>query len=235
MIGPNDEFSASPADPPPKGRDLVVMTHGIASTRFFLTPLALRLRRAGFGVRLYGYPSLWWSNRTFGRRFASLLRRLGDRCDQLHVVGHSMGGIVARCALEEELPPNLGRVVQIAPPNQGSHMATRIGHYHGHALWDAVVVPPHRLIAPTLSELRDTPDSFVRQLGPPPPGVEVGVVTASHDRVLHPEQTHLPGAADEVTIESWHTGVLWKRETADQVARFLRTGAFTSTGNPTPA
>lgn len=235
MIGPADDFAASTPDSSPRGREMVVMTHGIASTRFFLTPLALRLRRAGFGVKLYGYPSLWWSNRTFGRSFAALLRRLGDRCDRLHVVGHSMGGIVARCALEEELPPNLGRVVQIAPPNQGSHMATRIGHYHGHPLWDAVVVAPHRLIAPTLDELRDTPDSFVRQLGPPPPGVEVGVVTASHDNVLHPEQTHLPGAADEVTVTGWHTGILWKRDTATQVASFLRTGAFAPAGAPTPA
>lgn len=213
-----------------RGRELVVMTHGIASTRFFLAPLALRLRHAGFAIRLHGYPSLWWSNRSFGKRLAERLRRVAPRYERVHLVVHSMGGIVARCALQETTPENLGRVVQIAPPNQGSHVATRIGHYHGKPLWDTLVVAPHRLIAPTLDELRDTPDSFVNQLGPAPQGVEIGVLAASHDNVLHPHQTHLDGQADHATVSGWHTAVLWKRETADHVIRFLRTGGFQAAG-----
>ncbi|MEO0530475.1 MAG: hypothetical protein AAF266_07820 [Planctomycetota bacterium] len=223
MIGPADETAVSTTG---SGRELVVLTHGIASTRFFLAPMAGWLRQAGYATRLYGYPSLWWSNATFGKRFASFLHRVAPKYDRVHLVVHSMGGIMTRCALTEERPANLGRVVQIAPPNQGSHMATRIGHYHGHALWDALVVAPHRLIAPTLDELRDTPDSFVRNLGPPPEGVEIGVLAASHDNVLHPEQTHLEGQADHHTVEGWHTAILWKKETADRVVDFLRTGRF---------
>lgn len=223
MIGPADETADSNTAP---GRELVVLTHGIASTRFFLAPMASRLRQAGFATRLYGYPSLWWSNATFGKRFAAFLRRVAPKYDRVHLVVHSMGGIMTRCALREELPPNLGRIVQIAPPNQGSHMATRIGHYHGHAWWDTFVVAPHRLIAPSLIELRDTPDSFVRSLGPAPEGIEIGILAASHDKVLHPEQTHLEGQADHCTVEGWHTAILWKKETADRAAQFLKTGSF---------
>lgn len=225
MIRPLQNTEGPPESPGPP-RELVVLTHGIASTRLFLVPLAARLRRAGYATRLYGYPSIWWSNRDFGKTLARFLRRVGPSYDRVHLVVHSMGGIVTRCALKEELPPNLGRVVQIAPPNQGSHMATRIGHYHGHRLWDALVVAPHLMIAPTLSELRDTPDSFVRSLGPAPEGVEIGVLAASNDRVLYPEQTHLEGQADHATVEGWHTGVLWRRETAERVVRFLQTGSF---------
>lgn len=210
------------------GRELVVMTHGIASTRLFLAPMATRLRVAGYRVWLHGYPSLWWSNREFGKSFAAMLRRVAPRYDKVHLVVHSMGGIVARCALEEELPTNFGRVVQIAPPNRGSHAATRLAVDGASLAWNRLVVQPHRLVAPTLLELTDLPDSFVNRLGPAPPGVEVGVIAASHDNVLFPEQTHLEGQTDHVTVSGWHTGILWKRETAEMAVRFLRTGSFSS-------
>ncbi len=70
---------------------MVVMTHGIASTRFFLLPLAARLRGAGFAVRLYGYPSLWWSNETFGKRLADVhvYCALHDRVEHLGGTPHA--------------------------------------------------------------------------------------------------------------------------------------------------
>ncbi len=232
MIGPADQTAAATAAEPDTGRELVVMTHGIASTRWLLAPLAARLRKAGFSTRLHGYPSVWWSNQTFGQRLAGLLRRVAPRYDRVHLVVHSMGGIVARCALKEELPENFGRVVQIAPPNRGSHMATRLtvdaeGGWRRHA-WNQFVVKPHRGLSPTLVELRDTPDSFVNKLGPAPDGIDVGVLAARHDNVLHPEQTHLDGQADHRTIDSWHTGILWHRDTAEMTANFLRSGCFES-------
>ncbi len=216
----------TPTPAPPSTRELVVLTHGIASTRLLLFPLAARLRAAGFATRLTGYPSLWWSNETFGKRLAALLRRVAPSYDRVHLVVHSMGGIVARCALREELPPNFGRVVQIAPPNRGSHVATRLTVECGNAAWDHFVVRPHRFLAPTLRELIDAPDSFVNRLGPVPAGIEVGVITASNDRVVRAGNTLLEGAADHCTVTGWHTGVLWTKETAELTARFLRTGSF---------
>lgn len=207
-------------------RELVFMTHGIASTRFLLAPLAVRLNRAGFATRLYGYPSVWWSNRDHGKKLAERLTRIAPKYDRVHLVVHSMGGIVTRCALQEELPENLGRVVMIAPPNRGSHMATRLACDSRSTLWNHLVVKPHRTLSSTLVELTDQPDSFVNSLGPAPDGVEVGVLAASHDNVLHPHQTHLDGQADHCTVRGWHTGVLWTRETADRTIRFLRTGSF---------
>jgi pimeloyl-ACP methyl ester carboxylesterase len=215
---------------PTPSRELVVLTHGIASTRFLLFPLAARLRSAGFATRLTGYPSLWWSNETFGKRLAALLRRLAPGYERVHLVVHSMGGIVARCALREVLPPNFGRVVQIAPPNRGSHVATQLTVECGNPAWDHLVVRPHRFIAPTLRELIDSPDSFVNRLGPVPAGIEVGVITASNDRVVRAGNTLLEGAADHCTVTGWHTGVLWTKETADLTARFLRTGCFGNGG-----
>ena len=177
------------------------MTHGIASTRFLMAPLASRLRRAGFATRLYGYPSVWWSNRDHGKKLAARLRRIAPKYDRVHLVVHSMGSIVTRCALQEELPENLGRVVMIAPPNRGSHAATRLACDSKSRLWNNLIVKPHRNLSPTLVELIDKPDSFVNRLGPAPEDVEIGVLAASNDNVLHPHQPHLDGQADHRPVE----------------------------------
>lgn len=206
-------FSNEPVQNQKPGRELVVLAHGIASTRWVLTPLAKRLRKAGYETKLYGYPSVWWSNRSHGRKLAKVLRKIAVGYDHVHLVGHSMGGIVSRCALEEELPENFGRVVMIAPPNRGSHVATR------RAWWQSWAVP-------TLLELKDTPESLVNQMGPLPDGRQVGILAASKDSVLRPGQTELDGQADHHTVEGHHSGVLWTRETADLTRHFLQHGSF---------
>ncbi len=212
-FGPEQLKSGSRKQDVDPNRELVVLAHGIASTRWVLTPLSKRLRKAGYQTKLYGYPSVWWSNRSHGRKLAKVLRKLAVGYDRVHLVGHSMGGIVSRCALEEELPENFGRVVMIAPPNRGSHVATR------RAWWQSWAVP-------TLLELMDTPESLVNQMGPLPEGREVGILAASKDSVLRPGQTELEGQTDHRTVEGHHSGVLWTRETADLTHHFLKHGSF---------
>ncbi|MEM6329766.1 MAG: hypothetical protein AAF790_05910 [Planctomycetota bacterium] len=198
--------------------ELVVLTHGIASTRWVMLPLAWRMRRRGYRVRLLGYYSLTGSNRRLGRWLAKNVRRLDatGKYSRIHLVVHSMGSIVTRCALEEEMPASLGRVVMLGPPNGGSHMATFLQRVY----W----------FSGPLMELRDQPDSFVNRLPPAPAGVDIGVLAAKHDNVIALERTHLPGQADHRVVNTWHTGVLWRRETADLAANFLQHGRFDPAG-----
>ncbi|QDU86745.1 Alpha/beta hydrolase family protein [Pirellulimonas nuda] len=196
-------------------RELVVMVHGIASWRFVFAVMNARLRAAGFATRMWGYPSILWSNQHHGASLARLLRRRAatGKYDKIHLVVHSMGSIVARCALQEELPEQLGRIVMIGPPNQGSHVASRLAPIYG---W----------LAPTLVELCDVEGSFVRTLGSPPEHVEIGVVAAQRDRVVPLLNTHLAGMRDHIVLPGLHTSSLWRRETAEQVVHFLREGRF---------
>lgn len=205
--------SVEPASIEP--RELAVLLHGISSSRVWMWPLAQRLRRRGFDARLWTYFTLLGSIRDKGKQLAEHLHRLAeqDRWSRIHLVVHSMGSIVTRCALQEDLPACFGRVVMLSPPNGGSHMATRL-------------LPTYGRVSLSLAEMSDQPDSFVNQLPGPPEGVEIGVLAAKYDHVIHLDRTHLPGQRDHQVVNTWHTGVLWRPETADLAAQFLRTGSF---------
>lgn len=195
--------------------ELVVLVHGICSNRYLMLPLAMKLRRSGYQTRLWTYLSLFGSNRKIGKKLAAEIHRLHatGKYGKIHLVVHSMGSIVTRCALTEELPESLGRVVMLGPPNGGSHMATTLTPIYG---W----------LTSTLVELSDKPDSFVNQLPAPPDDVDIGVLAAEWDHVIHLEQTHLPGQRDHRVLNTWHTGVLWFRETCGEVVHFLKHGTF---------
>lgn len=196
-------------------RDLVVLTHGIAASKWMLAPLALRLRGYGFDTQLHGYYSLRGSNAQLGEQFANRLHDLADQHPQktIHVVAHSMGSIVTRCALMAGVPATLGRIVMIAPPNRGSHAARKLSPLYG---W----------FATTLPELSDTPDSFVNRLPTSTGDYAVGVIAAARDNVVRSESTLLDDHTDHTTLDSLHTSILWRKRTADHVASFLNSGQF---------
>jgi pimeloyl-ACP methyl ester carboxylesterase len=205
---------ASPASPN-STRDLVVLIHGIASSKYLLAPLGRRLRAMDFETQLHTYFTLRGSIRDIGGRFAAKLHRLAEQNPErkIHVVAHSMGSIVTRCAVLAGVPDNLGRIVMVGAPNRGSHMARKLSPYYG---W----------LSSTLCEMSDVPESFVNALPLSVDRHDVGIVTAASDYLVPAESTLLDTYADHITLPGLHVGVLWKKETAGHVANFLRTGKF---------
>ncbi len=80
--------------------------------------LKLSLRIAGFEARLHPYD---W-RRSVGVLAAELNSRIAREAPRggVLLVGHSLGGVVARVALGRESTPRIARVVQLGAPNHGS-------------------------------------------------------------------------------------------------------------------
>ena len=192
----------------------VSLVHGYLANKFLMVALARRLRHRGFRPRTWGYWNMQCSVLVHGERFARELEALDadPTVGTVHVVTHSMGGIVARAALDRYRPRKLGRLVMLAPPNRGSFVATATAGTFG------------RFLKP-VAELSTAPDSLVNSL-PTPEGVEIGVIAAARDALVSAESTRPAVPHAHVTLPTWHTGLLFREDTAECVAEFLARGAF---------
>jgi len=207
--------AASVPGAPGRGqREVVSLVHGFLANRLMLSLLAHRLGRHGYLPRPWGYWNMCCSIRVHAERFATQLERLDadPGIDALHLVTHSMGGIIARAALDRYRPRKLGRFVMLAPPNRGSFVATAAAGAFG------------GLFRP-VAELTTAPDSFVNSLGTPS-GVQIGVIAAGHDALVAPESTDPGVPHDLVTLPCLHSSLLFRRDAAALVADFLATGSF---------
>jgi len=193
-------------------RDAVVLVHGLAANRLIMAPLARALGQFYGQVVNWGYSSLWSPLECHSQRLAALLKGLEDKVERVHLVTHSMGGIITRLALTEFQPRRLGRLVMVAPPNRGSHVASRLAPWLGR-------------ICPPLVQLTDAADSLVCRL-PLPQVPELGVIAAATDFLVREPSTRLGCETDHITLPGLHSSLLWRRETAEQVQHFLEHGRF---------
>ena len=198
----------------PKPRETVALVHGYLANTFMLALLGSRLRASGFRTSAWGYWNIRCSLLVHADRFSRRLRALDadPSIDRLHLVTHSMGGIVARAALARYRPAKLGRFVMLAPPNRGSFVATAAEGTFG------------RVLRP-VAELSTAAGSLVNSL-PAPDGVEIGVIAARWDALVSEESTHPDVPHAHVTVPTFHTGLLFRRDAADLVAGFLASGTF---------
>ena len=201
-------------DLPRAPRETVLLIHGLGRSALSMSPLTRVLTTAGYDAREWSYWSFAGSIQEHANKLRAELSRLNQdpEVSRIHLVSHSLGGILARSALVAEVPEKIGRVVMLAPPNRGSPVASRLAPWLG------------GLIGP-LSELTDAPDSTVNQLALPE-GVEIGVIAGSWDSKVPVESTHLEGEADHLVVRGFHTFLMNQTQVQEQVVHFLRDGRF---------
>ncbi|WP_329742460.1 alpha/beta fold hydrolase [Dyella sp. A6] len=203
----------------------IILLHGLWMRGFALGVLHRRLIEEGYRVHRFDYMSVAATQEHILKRLRAQMMDCGP--DPVHLVGHSLGGLLALqvCADDTGLPP--GRIVCLGSPLKGSASARRFAELGrgGEAL-----LGHNRTLLEHGFERWDGP----RELGVIAGRTRVGLgavlgqVAGEHDGTVAVDETRLPGISDHCVVEATHTGLLFSQEVAHRVAGFLRDGRFDS-------
>lgn len=200
----------------------VLLLHGIWMRAPALLILERRLRAAGFRTARFDYASVFGTPQQAIMRLHQRMRATGP--GPVHLLGHSLGGLlaVAICRECHDLPP--GRVLCLGSPLAGSATAGRIAR-----------LPSGRWMLGGWREV------LLRGAGGEPVSREVGVIAGTraqglgallralprpHDGTVALAETRMPWLSDHLTIAASHTGMLYSRQVAEAAIAFLRDGRF---------
>lgn len=203
--------------------ETVVFVHGLYMVGLELTLLRRRVARGGFETRQFSYRSVSRGPAQNAQALGTYLQAI--RTERLHLVAHSLGGLVILRMFEQgvALPP--GRVVFMGSPVRGSRAAAYLTQKGLH--WAIGKAGPGGLAAKHEPRWTDP-----RELGVIAGTHEFAInpmnfgLASPHDGMVEVAETRIEGAKDTATIHSNHTGMLFTRELAEQVTAFLREGMF---------
>ncbi|MBM4218393.1 MAG: alpha/beta hydrolase [Gammaproteobacteria bacterium] len=201
----------------------VVLVHGLwlNGLEFFL--LRDRLRRAGFAPSVFHYHSMHATLPAAGDELAGCLRDLGAT---VHVIAHSLGGLVACEAYARHPDLPTGRVVLMGSPIRGSRTARAVAsHWFGPAALGPLALAE-------LARERKPMSPLSREVGVIAGSLPIGIGRAfaelpqPNDGTVSVAETALPGATSRIVHDISHTGMLFSSVVAESAVKFLATGRF---------
>jgi pimeloyl-ACP methyl ester carboxylesterase len=208
----------------PRTRTSVIVVHGVWMRGASMRVLRRRLEASGFDVHVFSYPSVSADLAANAAKLAAFIDAVPAAT--VHVVAHSLGGVLVRAMLETARSPRLGRVVCLGSPFTGSRTAARVARLPGGA----------RLIGRSLGDVLAR-GGFDSWRAPHEVGIIAGHVSFGFGLLFGPfgepndgtvaiAETRLTDAHDHIVLRVAHMALLWSPAVARQVLHFLEHGAF---------
>jgi pimeloyl-ACP methyl ester carboxylesterase len=206
--------------------ELVILVHGLWMPAAVFVLHSRWLQRLGYRTLRFGYHSV---RATLSENAMELQACVAETSAQrIHLVGHSLGGLIILDMLARTGDPRLHRAVLLGTPCRDSYAARRLSD-----VWRL----PTLLGQSTMEWLSRGPDTTALQRSTVEVGVLAGTRSVGLGRVLAglPEpndglvtldEARLPGAIDFIDLPLAHSEMLVSRRCAAQIACFLASGRF---------
>lgn len=224
-------FSLEASDKPVlKSNDYVILLHGMARTENSMSKLEKHLVKNNYIVINTGYPSTRETVETIAEKYLADMVNdcIKKGAGKIHIVTHSLGGIVTRQYLQSNSLPVGSRIVMISPPNKGSEL---VDAFRDLFIFDW-------LYGPAGQELGTEPDSLPNSLKPV--SGEIGVIagdftfnplyswiiSGEDDGKVSVESAKLDEMADFLVVPSSHSFIMNHSKVLKQVVCFLENGKF---------
>jgi pimeloyl-ACP methyl ester carboxylesterase len=214
----------------------VILLHGLARTSHSMDKMEQALIDGGYTTANIDYPSR--SMKIQDLTALAMNEGVND-CQSkdataIHLVTHSMGGILARYYLAKNKLPKFGHLVQLAPPNQGSLVTDQ---FRKEQWYKWVTGPAGQQLGtgkdgvPGLLGAVDFSTGVIAGNEHSPldnwlaeviPGEDDGKVSVSHAKV--------EGMADFIVLPYTHISIMKQVEVIAQTLHFLKHGNFNHPG-----
>jgi len=208
--------------------ECVILLHGLARSDSSMKTMAAELNNAGYTAINYDYPS---TRHPVEKLAYDAISDALSQCPEqstVHFVTHSMGGILVRQYLSQHSIENLGRVVMLGPPNQGSEVVDTLHNMPGYEL----------INGPAGHQLGTDIESIPNKLGPA--DFELGIIAGTRsinlilstmlpstdDGKVTVENTKLEGMKDHIALPVTHPFMMKNQDVIEQVIHFLKSGTF---------
>lgn len=205
----------------------VILLHGLLRSAWSLRRIE-RALQPDYQVINRNYPSRKHSIETLADLAISPALEACDSAERVHFVTHSLGGILVRQYLSRNRIDNLGRVVMLGPPNQGSELVDAFSR----RLWFKAIN------GPTGQQLGTDQHSVPMQLG----AVDFDVGVIAGDRNYNPvfkriiqgpddgkvsvASSKIEGMNDHLVLPVNHTFMMLDNRVINQVKHYLTHGRF---------
>lgn len=203
----------------------ILLLHGL-----WLQPWAMRWLQQQFSAAGYEVLTpIYYSIRANSANNVSLIyksvQKMALPTDRLHIVAHSLGGIVALQMLScyPDLPP--GRLVTLGTPAKGSLIAHRLAKY--------------RLLRPLIGlsfesglDGQGLPKTLTHEWGalagnkPIGVGRLLGGIAEINDGVVALSETYHPAQTEHRILPLSHSSMLFSTRVAEECISFIQTGHF---------
>ena len=205
---------------------VIIFAHGAIVNGLEMGLLRRRMKRLGYGVRQFHWHSMLVGLDENVEQLGKFVAQ--TEAETVHVVGHSMGGVLARLLFERAPDPRPGRLIAIGSPLLDCWVGRRFLRLHGTIGARCVGRAVHDYLSGSIDPVWHGTRAFGVLAGTWPFGVGslFQDLPKPSDGVVLLEETRLQGIADHAQFRLNHFGMLFSRRCAAAIARFLEMGKF---------